>query len=78
MPTRRSFLGTLGSALSTPLFSSSLSAFEQQPPKKIAVITNIWKYRSHSWHMAERFMHGYPLRGAWHHPQIKVVSAFVD
>jgi hypothetical protein len=28
--------------------------------------------------MAERFMHGYPLRGAWHHPKIKVVSAYVD
>ncbi|HSG73261.1 MAG TPA: hypothetical protein VLA12_22790 [Planctomycetaceae bacterium] len=78
MPTRRTFLGTIGAALSAPLFASSLSAQEQQAPKKIAVVTNIWKYRSHSWHMAERFMHGYPLRGKWHQPNIEVVSAFVD
>ncbi|WP_166823151.1 hypothetical protein [Thalassoroseus pseudoceratinae] len=46
--------------------------------KKIAVVTTVWRERSHSWHMAERFMHGYPRQGGWHSPPIDVVSAFVD
>ena len=52
-----------------------------QPPaakKKLAVVTNVWTYRSHAWHMAERFLHGYPVEGKWHHPPIEVVSAYVD
>ncbi|MEK6257076.1 MAG: hypothetical protein AABP62_00530 [Planctomycetota bacterium] len=46
--------------------------------KKLAVVTTLWNYRSHAWHMAERFLHGYPLRGKWHRPEIDVVSAYVD
>jgi len=46
--------------------------------KKLAVVTNIWFDRSHAWHMAERFLHGYPIEGKWHHPPFEVVSAYVD
>jgi hypothetical protein len=28
--------------------------------------------------MAERFLHGYPIRGKWHHPDFEVVAAYVD
>ena len=42
------------------------------------MVTNIWFDRSHAWHMAERFLHGYPIEGKWHHPPIEVVSAYVD
>jgi hypothetical protein len=48
------------------------------PRKKIAVVTTEWRYRSHAWHMAERFLHGYPRQGAWYRPPIDVVSAYVD
>lgn len=48
------------------------------PPLRLAVVTTLWNYRSHAWHMAERFLHGYPRRGAWHRPPIRVVSAYVD
>jgi len=46
--------------------------------KKLAVVTNIWFEGSHAWHMATRFLVGYPLRGKWHQPPFEVVSAYVD
>lgn len=46
--------------------------------KRLAVVTTLWTYRSHAWHMAERFLHGYPLEGSWRRPDIEVVSAYVD
>jgi hypothetical protein len=46
--------------------------------KKLAVVTTVWTYRTHAWHMAERFLHGYPAGGKWHRPPIEVVSAYVD
>ncbi|NBV23556.1 MAG: hypothetical protein EBS05_16755 [Proteobacteria bacterium] len=47
-------------------------------PKRLAVVTTEWRYHSHAWHMAERFLNGYPVRGQWHRPPIEVVSAYVD
>lgn len=79
---RRHFIGSLGAGVAgaTLLNSGLASAVDAAPAKKktIAVITTVWRYRSHSWHMAERFMHGYPLEGEWHDPPVEVVSAFVD
>jgi hypothetical protein len=46
--------------------------------KRLAVVTTVWRYKSHAWHMAERFLHGYPLAGKWHRPPLEVVSAYVD
>ncbi len=73
MHTRRTFLGTAGAALLAPHLYAAEPA-----KKKLAVVTNIWHDRSHAWHMAERFLHGYPVEGKWHRPPIEVVSAFVD
>jgi hypothetical protein len=46
--------------------------------KRLAVVTTEWRYRSHAWHMAERFLVGYPRRGRWHRPPFEVVTAYVD
>lgn len=46
--------------------------------EKMAVVTTVWRYLSHSWHMAERFLAGYPRQGEWHHPPFDVVAAYVD
>lgn len=46
--------------------------------KRIAIVTTIWKYLSHAQHMGDRFLVGYPLNGAWHKPDMKVVSLYVD
>jgi hypothetical protein len=44
----------------------------------MAVITTEWRYRSHAWHMAERFLVGYPIDGRWHRPPLDVIAAYVD
>jgi hypothetical protein len=73
MITRRTFLGTASAALFAPHIHAAEPA-----KKKLAVVTNIWTDRSHAWHMAERFLHGYPIEGKWHKPSIEVISAYVD
>jgi hypothetical protein len=46
--------------------------------KRIAVIGTIYRYLSHVQHIADRFLVGYPRRGAWHMPDMKVVSLYID
>jgi hypothetical protein len=46
--------------------------------KRIAVIGTIYRYLSHVQHMADRFLVGYPIRGTWHRPDMKIVSLYVD
>src|SRR6476619_2984554 len=77
MLSRRSFL--TGSAAAVA--AGSITRFgnaQQNAVKRMAVVTTLWNYRSHAWHMAERFLHGYPREGKWHRPPIQVVSAYVD
>ncbi len=77
MWTRREFQ----TALAAGLLSGPAALRAENGPrhrKKLAVVTNIWFEGSHAWHMATRFLVGYPLRGKWHRPPFDVVSAFVD
>src|SRR5262245_53157528 len=46
--------------------------------KRICVIGSIYRYLSHVQHIADRFLIGYPIRGTWHRPDMKVVSLYVD
>ena len=46
--------------------------------KRIAVITTVYKYLSHAQHEADRILVGYPHDGAWHRPDMKIVSLYVD
>src|SRR5437667_32469 len=65
MITRRTFVSAVGAST---LASSAVTA---QPParrRRLAVVTTEWRERSHAWHMAERFLHGYPIDGRWHRP----------
>jgi hypothetical protein len=48
------------------------------PRKKLAVVTTEWRFHAHAWHMAERFLVGYPREGKWHQPPIQLVSAYID
>ena len=74
MISRRTFLGAAGAAM----LATSSRADPPAGRKKLAVVTTLWNYHSHAWHMAERFLHGYPREGKWHRPPIEVVSAYVD
>ena len=47
-------------------------------PKRIAVITTVYRYLTHAQHEADRFMVGYPHNGRWHRPDMKIVSLYVD
>ena len=81
MQTRRDFLGTIGAGLAaTPLARAAGGATtgRDEGRKRLAVVTTVWTEVSHAWHMAERFLVGYPLRGEWHRPGLEVVSAYVD
>lgn len=77
MLTRRSFLASCSSAAAISSLPSLLTA-QAGSPKRLAVVTTLWNYRSHAWHMAERFLHGYPRQGKWHRPPLQIVSAYVD
>jgi hypothetical protein len=76
MPTRRSFLAA-GTALIAAAAGANARA-KQTTAKRLAIVTTLWNFRSHAWHMAERFLHGYPRDGKWHRPPLTVVSAYVD
>lgn len=68
MLTRRHFLQS----------SAAMAAVPASQPKRLAIITTIYRYLSHGQHMGDRFLVGYPLEGAWHKPNIQVVSLYVD
>ena len=77
MVSRREFLG----AAATGLVAGQIALAANQAPharKRLAVVTTEWRYHSHAWHMAERFLVGYPINGRWHHPPFDVVGAYVD
>jgi hypothetical protein len=77
MWTRRNFLTAAGAAMT--LVPTTYSNAQEPPARKrLAVITTEWRYHSHAWHMAERFLVGYPVNGRWHHPPLDVVAAYVD
>jgi hypothetical protein len=77
MLSRRNFLGSLAAGLAAgscpQAFASTTTA-----KKRLAIVTTVWTYGTHAWHMPERFLHGYPTKGHWHHPPFEVVSAYVD
>lgn len=70
MLTRRHFIGA-GAAIAA-------HAQTGREPKRIAIVTTIYRYLSHGQHMGDRFLVGYPLEGEWHKPDMKVVSLYVD
>ncbi len=76
MLSRRSFLGAAGTGLVAG--GPEEAAAPRAPRKKLAIITTEWRFRSHAWHMGERFLGGYPIDGRWHRPPLEVVSAYVD
>lgn len=90
MVSRRQFLHVSAAGVVSGALSSALTADSRPEPqpstpaqpagarKRLAVITTEWRYHSHAWHMAERFLVGYPVRGQWHQPGLQVVSAYVD
>ena len=81
MLNRRGFLGAVaasGLALGTGTASAARAGGPSRRPLRIAILTTLWTYQSHAQHMGDRFLVGYPRHGRWHHPDLQVVSAYVD
>ncbi len=80
MFSRREFIAAIGTVGTGTVASNHLLSAQDTTGsrKKMAVITTEWRYHSHAWHMAERFLAGYPMNGRWHRPALDVVSAYVD
>ncbi|HZE97405.1 MAG TPA: hypothetical protein VE981_10295 [Planctomycetota bacterium] len=69
--TRREFLGA----------GAALTASALVPPlrgKRVAAINTVYHLRSHAYHIAGRFIHGYPVDGVHHQPEWKLVRMFND
>ena len=71
MLSRRLFLQTSTAAVAAAQATAA-------KPKRLAIITTIYRYLSHGQHMGDRFLVGYPFEGAWHKPNVQVVSMYVD
>ena len=69
-------LGASGTVQASPVMAGAQAPAAGQ--LRMAVLTTEWRYHSHAWHMAERFLAGFPLRGSWYKPRFQVVSAYVD
>ncbi|MEX1018987.1 MAG: hypothetical protein WDZ49_04980 [Litorilinea sp.] len=46
--------------------------------KRLAVISSIYRYRSHTQHFCDRFEMGYPRKGAWYRPDMEIAALYVD
>jgi len=66
--TRRTFLGS----------ATAAAALAQARPKRIAIVSTIFRLQSHAQHIGDRFIVGYPFAGEWHKPNTQVVSLYVD
>ena len=85
--TRRAFLASTAfssTALPTHLALGADSP-RARPPKRakpaaktIAVVTSVYRYLSHSYHIAGRFLDGYLKGGEHHFPDFGVASVYAD
>jgi len=41
-----------------------------RPPKRVAMINSIYRFRSHAYHLGRRILHGYPGRRVPHPHQL--------
>jgi hypothetical protein len=77
---RRMFLATVGGGAAAS-FSSIVKAADQEPPERlprVASINSIYRYKSHAYHIAGRFLHGYTRDGFHHQPPFKLARMFND
>jgi hypothetical protein len=80
MMTRRELLaGMLASAAGTKAWAKVAAGVGQGNRRpKIAAVTTIYFYLSHTQHIVDRFLFGYGWNSTWHHPPIDLVGLYVD
>jgi len=75
--TRRAFLGGAAGALAAGCAGPAPES-SRPPSKRVAAINTVYYLRSHAYHIAGRFIHGYPVNGVHHQPDWKLVRMFND
>lgn len=71
---RRTFLA---SSLATAA-ATALRAGDSQPLPRVAAINSVYRFKSHAYHIAGRFIHGYRVAGQHHQPPFRLVRMFND
>jgi hypothetical protein len=49
-----------------------------KPKRRLAVITTVYHYLSHSYHICGRFLHGYLRANGFHYPDWQIAGMYVD
>jgi hypothetical protein len=80
---RRRFLQTSGASVAVgSLAWSGCASIKTAPkegsPKTVALLATEVRRHSHAQHFIDRFLEGYGWNGRWHHPQVQLVSLYVD
>lgn len=74
---RRRFLATSLAATALPAISATSAAADAKP-KRVAAINTVYWMRSHAYHIAGRFIHGYTINGLHHQPPFELVRMYND
>ncbi|HEX7446555.1 MAG TPA: hypothetical protein VF306_03360, partial [Pirellulales bacterium] len=81
---RRRFLTTTAAAAISSPFTSARVGWAKdespsdQPLPRVAAINSIYRYKSHAYHIAGRFIHGYSREGFHHQPPFRLVRMYND
>ena len=82
---RRAFLASVGktaAAAATMKFAAGCAHVQSVPRhagrKRIALVGTVVRKYSHAQHFLDRFLEGFGWEGKWHHPQVDLVSLYVD
>ncbi len=78
--TQSALAATLGGAalLEGQACGQSLSKEPAKPAKRIAAVNSIYRMRSHAYHIAGRFIHGYGIEGVHHQPPFQLARMYND
>ena len=83
--TRREFLATLSAASAAGAalrFTSGCAHVKTRPRvegrKRIALVATVVRKHSHAQHFIDRFLEGFGWEGKWHHPEVDLVSLYID
>lgn len=81
---RRRFLTTTAAAaISSPFASARVGWAKDESSSdgalpRVAAINSIYRYKSHAYHIAGRFIHGYSREGFHHQPPFRLVRMYND
>ncbi len=79
---RRRFLAATAAAIGSPLCSARVALAKDEPSgdrlPRVAAINSIYRYKSHAYHIAGRFIHGYSREGFHHQPPFHLVRMYND